>query len=117
MSSRKRSVRLGTGTGTPYHNIFELVEDKQRIEQFADALGVSHRNIHKDDCGQWTISGDAGHLQTWHDQSSYVLCVSTRCGRSISATLIDAFGRCELPRSRLLADSATSSHLRISLAH
>jgi hypothetical protein len=85
MSSRNRSVNLATGTETPYHNIFELVEDKQRIEQFADALDVSHRNVHKDDCGQWTISGNAGQLQTWGDQSSYVLFVSAHSARKWGA--------------------------------
>jgi hypothetical protein len=85
MSSRNRNAPKSTGTGTPYHNIFELVEDKQRIEQFADALGVSHRNIHKDNCGQWTISGNAGHLQTWGDRSSYVLYASAYSARKWSA--------------------------------
>lgn len=85
MSYRNGKVHLATGTGTPYHNIFELVQDKQRIEQLADAVDVSHRNIHKDDCGQWTISGDAGHLQTWGDQSSYVLFVSAYSSRKWGA--------------------------------
>lgn len=85
MSSRNRNAPKATGVGTPYRNIFELVEDKQRIEQFADALDISHRNIHKDSCGQWTISGDAGHLQTWGDQSSYLLYVSAYSARKWSA--------------------------------
>jgi hypothetical protein len=86
MSSRNRNVRLSTGTGTPYHNIFELVEDKQRIEQFADALDVSHRNIHKDGYGQWTISGKTGsHLQSWGDQSTYLLYVTAHSARKWGA--------------------------------
>jgi hypothetical protein len=86
MSSRNRNVHSATSTGTPYQNIFELVHDKQRIEQFADALDVSHRNIHKDDCGQWTINGKgSGHLQTWDDQSTYLLYVIAYSGRKWGA--------------------------------
>jgi hypothetical protein len=94
MRSRNRNAPKTTGVGTAYHNIFELVEDKKRIEQFADALDISHRNIDKDDCGQWTISGDAGHLQTWADQSSYLLYVSAYSARKWSAIKrkAEAFG-------------------------
>lgn len=69
MSSRdnQRILHPSIGIGTRYHQITDLILDKERIVRFADAVNVSHRNISKDDCGQWTLSGKHGHLQTWGD--------------------------------------------------
>jgi hypothetical protein len=67
-----KQAQSAIGGGTPYRNIVDLVQDRQQIEQLANALDVSRRNIHKDECGQWTISGRWGYLQTWGDQASYL---------------------------------------------
>jgi hypothetical protein len=83
-----REFRLSSpslGAGSSYHSIRELVQDKDQIESFAKALDVSRRNIHKDDCGQWTISGKRGHVQTWSDMSSYLLFVTTYSARKWGA--------------------------------
>jgi hypothetical protein len=86
MSSRELGHGdLAVGLGAPYHNILELVEDKERITQFADALEISHRNIDKDTCSQWTISGRRGHVQTSGYQSSYLLYVVAHSNRKWSA--------------------------------
>jgi hypothetical protein len=75
VSSREKyeAAHPSIGVGTPYHQITELIADKDRIVQFADALRVSHRNIDKDLCRQWTITGRHGHVQTSGD--GYVLYV------------------------------------------
>jgi hypothetical protein len=75
MSSRdnQRALHPLIGTGTSYHQITDVILDKERIVRFADAVNVSHRNIFKDDCGQWTISGKHGHVQTWGDADTYLL--------------------------------------------
>jgi hypothetical protein len=81
MSSRHHLVDdRSVGLGTTYHNILELVQNKERIEQLADALEISRRNLRKDECGQWTVSGKGRHLQTFDDQSYllYVVAYSSR---------------------------------------
>jgi len=60
------------GLGTFYHDIIDLIGDRERIEQFADAADISRRNI-CNDTGQWTIKGTRGHVQTWGDPASYLL--------------------------------------------
>lgn len=86
MSSREHGpVNTSVGIGTPYHNIVELVQDKEWIEQFADASEISRRNVRKNECGQWTISGTGGHLQTAGDPSSYLLHVTAYSARKWGA--------------------------------
>lgn len=86
MSSRKRRpINSSIGVGSTYPTIIDLVRDKERIEEFAEAIGISRRNIRKDLCGQWTISGKGGHLQTWADPSSYLLYVAAYSGRKWKA--------------------------------
>jgi hypothetical protein len=83
MSSRdnQRTLHPSIGVGTPYHQITDLILDKERIVRFADAVNVSHRNISKDDCGRWTLSGKHGHVQTWGDSDTYLLYVVANSSR------------------------------------
>jgi hypothetical protein len=125
MSSREhRSGDLSVGIGTSYHTIVELVQDKERIEQFADASEISLRNVRKDDCGQWTISGRGGHVQTWGDLSTYALYIATYSPRKWGAIKrkAKAFGWSlandgdDEGRFRLgLPDGAQSDYLRALL--
>ena len=95
MSSREHGQAYASvGVNSPYHNILELVWDKDAIEQLADALDISHRNIRKDECSQWTISGKRGHLQTWGDNYSYLLYVTAYSARKWGAVKrkANAFG-------------------------
>jgi hypothetical protein len=86
MSSREyRQVNPVVGINTPYHHIAELIEDRERIEQLADASEISRRNVRKDECGQWTISGVGGHVQTAGDPSSYLLHVAAYSARKWGA--------------------------------
>ena len=82
MSSRALSLGVpSVGVGTPYHNILELVHDRQRIKLLAEAMEISLRHVRKDTCDQWGIVGRTGaHLQTYDDQSYllYVVTYSTR---------------------------------------
>ena len=56
-----------------------------RIEHFADAIEISYRNVRKDSCGQWTISGKGGHVQTFDDRSFYLLYIVTYSARKWGA--------------------------------
>jgi hypothetical protein len=86
MSSRNIGLRnSSTGAGTPYQNIFDLVQDREQIGLFADTLDVSHRNVHKDSDGRWAIQGQRAYLQSWGDLSSYLLCVAAHSVRQWSS--------------------------------
>jgi len=86
MSARELSHGASTvGFGAPYHHIVELVQDRKQIELLADASGISRRNVRKDECDQWTISGKGGHLQTSGDLSSFLLYVRTYSPRKWGA--------------------------------
>jgi hypothetical protein len=87
MSAREIRSNPVVGDGTSYHTVTELIQDKDQIDAFAEALDVSRRNVRKDLCGQWTISGKGGHVQTWGDQSSsYLLYVVAHSARKWGAT-------------------------------
>lgn len=79
------SASPSIGFGTPHHSISELIDDREGLKRFADAADISRRNIREDGCGQWTISGKGGHLQTWGSQSSYLLYVVTYSARKWGA--------------------------------
>jgi hypothetical protein len=83
-SLEHRFSERSVGLGNPYHNIVKLVRDKERIERFAEASEISRRNVRKDECGQWTISGTGGHVQVFDDQS-YLLYVVTYSARKWGA--------------------------------
>lgn len=86
MSAREYPQSISSvGISTPYHNIVALVQDKERIEQLADAMDISRRNVCKDECGQWSIHGRAGHLQTWGDSLSYLLYLTAYSRRKWGA--------------------------------
>lgn len=83
-----REPHFGTspiGDGASYHRLHEFVADKDQIELFVEALEVSRRNVRRDVCGQWTIGGKRGHVQTWSDLSSYLLFVTTYSPRKWGA--------------------------------
>jgi hypothetical protein len=80
MSARNQLGTLVCAKNNPYKNISDLIQDKERISLLADAAEISERNVHKDECGQWTIKGQRGQLQTF-DEQSYLLYVSTYSSR------------------------------------
>jgi hypothetical protein len=68
----------------PYKNILDLVEDKERIDLLANTAAISTRNVVKNGCGQWTIKGKKGHLETFDDEF-YLLYASTYSPRKWGA--------------------------------
>jgi hypothetical protein len=78
------TARRRVGIGTPYHNICDLIDDKQKIVTFASALNIAARNIDKDSCDRWTITGNASSLQAAHDDR-YLLYVATSSSRKWGA--------------------------------
>jgi hypothetical protein len=86
MSSRKHQINNPiVGAGTPYRDIIDLVQDRYRIELLAQALDISPRNIRKDRCSQFTISGNGGQLQTFDRQEAYLLYIMAPSSRKWGA--------------------------------
>jgi hypothetical protein len=85
MSSRQdHDLSPVSGLGTPYRNILAFIQDRDRIELLSVALKISPRNVRKDDCGQWTIAGPRGWLQTC-DDLSFGLYIAAHSSRKWSA--------------------------------
>jgi hypothetical protein len=84
LSALEQLGELNHAKGDHYRKLSDLVRDEERLKLFADAAEISLRNMSRDECGQWTLNGKKGHLQTF-DDAFYLLYVSTHSKRKWGA--------------------------------
>ena len=68
---------------SPYCSVLDQIKDREAMEQMADALEISARNLGRN--GQWIIIGKHGTIQTLAGRATFVLYVVARSKRKFSA--------------------------------
>ena len=92
MTTYKKNNSSLVGINTAYKNIRHLLQDRQQLERLVSALDIPLRKLTKDDCGQWSIIGHGGFIQSYDGDLSYVLYFSTYSERKWSAIKRAALG-------------------------
>jgi hypothetical protein len=68
---------------TAYRNLREMFQDRAQLDLLVDALEVSRRNIRKNECDQWSISGNGNRLETFQPKPPACYVVHIDCGESV----------------------------------